>query len=131
MWDLIYTLLIGAASSIIITFLTLRLMTEKVIIPALDKKFGSIDKLTKQTLTSLGEKSIEVRQNKAIEKAVAGDIFNNMPEIKAVIQLLSPETLELLEKNPEMTLQLLTKYKPLLDQFFGQSTKQQQQTYDI
>lgn len=130
LWDIILIGLITAVMSIAVTFLMNRLLTQKILMPQIDKKLESLNKIGGAVNKIFSEKGVDVRQFKSLEKSVAKDIFEQFPEFKIVLGLLSPETLEKIEANPEMALQLLTRYKPLIDQFLGQK-QQQQATFDL
>lgn len=68
-------------------------------------------------MTALGQRSIDVRQEKALEKAITGDILDQFPEVVMLLNQLSPETADMVRKNPQMALNLIQRYKPLIDKF--------------
>jgi len=68
-------------------------------------------------MSALAAKSGDVRAEKALEKAVAGDILDQFPEIVMLLNQLSPETADMVRKNPQMALNLIQRYKPLIDKF--------------
>jgi len=64
-----------------------------------------------------GNKSVEVQAAKKIEKAVAGDILAKYPEITMLLEQLSPETAELVKKNPQLAVTLIQRYQPLIEKY--------------
>jgi len=86
-------------------------------------KFSDAQKAIKQGFTSMQAAGVDVRNAKRIEKSVANDLLNaQLPGIKALLGFLSPETLDLIEANPELVLNLVEKYKPLLEKYIPQLT---------
>ena len=73
-------------------------------------------------MSALGVKSGDVRAEKALEKAVAGDILDQFPEVVMLLNQLSPETADMVRKNPQMALNLIQRYKPLIDKFLPMLT---------
>jgi len=73
-------------------------------------------------MSALGVKSGDVRAEKALEKAVAGDILNQFPEVMMLLNQLSPETADMVRKNPQMAMNLIQRYKPIIDKFLPMIT---------
>lgn len=73
-------------------------------------------------MSALGAKSGDVRAERALEKAVAGDILDQFPEVVVLLNQLSPETADMVRKNPQMALNLIQRYKPLIDKFLPMLT---------
>ena len=73
-------------------------------------------------MSALGVKSGDVRAERALEKAVTGDILDQFPEVVMLLNQLSPETAEMVRKNPQMALNLIQRYKPLIDKFLPMLT---------
>lgn len=81
-------------------------------------QYGAAEAAIKKGMSALGNAGADARRVKQVEKAVTNDLISaQMPEIKALLGFISPETLELLEANPEIALGLIEKYKPLIDKF--------------
>lgn len=81
-------------------------------------KYGAAEAAIKKGMSALGLAGVDARKVKQVEKAVTNDLINaQMPEIKALLGFISPETLELIEANPEIALGLIEKYKPMIDKF--------------
>ena len=82
-----------------------------------------------------GVKGQETKQVKAIEKAVAGDILAKYPELTMLLDQLSPETAELIKKNPQLAVTLIQRYQPLIEKYLpmitGQGEKGSKTEYDL
>ena len=77
-----------------------------------------------QKMTEMNIKGMEAKQTKALERKIANDLLNvNAPEIKAVLQYFSPDTLKYIESNPEVAMAVIQRFKPLLDKFMGAGQK--------
>ena len=82
-----------------------------------------------------GDKSGEVRSAKNLEKAVAGDILAKYPELTMLLEQLSPETAELIKKNPQLAVTLIQRYQPIIEKYLpmitGQGEKASKTEYDL
>ena len=77
------------------------------------------DPMSKRAMSILGQKSGDVRHNKAAENALATGILNNMaPEIQLILDRIAPNFIE--EYGPDTALALAAKYGPLIQQFLPQ-----------
>jgi hypothetical protein len=101
---------------------------KSVFAPTMKKAFGQ-----------LSEKGVEAREVKRVEKMVAKDMkdfaMQQNPEVALVLSALRGETMEALEENPQIAMQLIGKYRPLLEQFLPQlkegQAAQKQLRYDL
>ena len=123
------SILVPGVISVIVTFIMMRLVVAKSVIPLLDQRFGAADEAIKKGMSAMGVKSGDVRAVKSMEKKVARDIWDNLPEIKGILGMLSQDTLDQIEENPEIAVQLIERYKPLIDKLFG--SQQTSQQYDL
>jgi len=82
-----------------------------------------------------GDKSGEVRSAKNLEKAVARDILAKYPELTMLLEQLSPETAELIKKNPQLAVTLIQRYQPIIEKYLpmitGQGEKASKTEYDL
>jgi len=62
----------------------------------------------------LGSASASAAQTKAAEGYIAEDIIEAYPEVKGLLGLLSPRTVQYFEENPETLIQLATRWGPKL-----------------
>jgi hypothetical protein len=79
------------------------------------KMIQKYEPIVERTMSMLGQKSGQVRAVNTAEKMLMNDIINNeFPELKMILEKLSPETAEYLEQNPHVIPVLLERYLPLL-----------------
>jgi len=82
-----------------------------------------------------GEKSVETHAIKKMEKAVAGDILAKYPELQMLLEQLSPETAELVKKNPQLAVTLIQRYQPIIEKYIpmltGQDKAKKTTEYDL
>ena len=123
------SVLVPSVISVIVTFVMMRLVVTKSVIPLLEEKFKDADLAVKKGLSAMGQKSGDVRAAKSMEKKISRDIWDNLPEIKGILGMLSQDTLDQIEENPEVAIQLIERYKPLIDKLFG--SQQTAQQYDL
>ena len=113
------------AASLCSTFVSMFYMKK-----AFEKSFIQLQENVKtlpqvQKMGEMREKATDRIQQKALEKRIASDLLNvNAPEIKAVLQYFSPDTLKYIESNPDVAMAVIQRFKPLLDQFLGAGQKQ-------
>ena len=88
---------------------------------------GIAEDVMKKSMSALGTKSGQVRLEKSVEKAVAGDLMKSQaPELEFILQLLSPDTRELIEDNPEAALKIAQRLG-----LFNLGGAQKQTEYDL
>ena len=113
-WVILRSYLVPLIVNTLVTITILGFVYIKRIQPLLENAeevFKNADKVIKTGMSAMGTKSGIVRGDKAMEKAVAGDILaSKMPEIKAFLELASPDTLEMFEENPDGLLKIVQKY---------------------
>lgn len=114
---------INVAINLILTGLVLYISTKRLIIPVmeavLEEKLQDTRNMMKAAASALGNKSVEAREIKKMEKAMVGDIMEQYPELEIALEYFSPETAEMIKRHPQRALTLLTRYKPLVDQILG------------
>jgi len=88
------------------------------------------DKAIKTGMSAMGSKSGQVRLEKSIEKAVAGDLMTaQVPELELLLGLLSPDTRELVQNNPEAVLAIAQRLGLL--KLGGQQQQADDEVYDV
>jgi len=101
--------------------------------PLFDKltaKLAEAERAVKTGMSAMGAKSGQVRLDATVEKAVASDMLNaQLPEAEFFLNLLSADTRELVEDNPEAILRLVAKYFP--DKLRNVGQQQPQVQYDL
>ena len=65
------------------------------------------------------------------QKLIMGDLLNQFPEIKMVLEHFSPETVEWLEDNPMAALRLIQRYMPFIQQFMGLTKGKKAEEYNV
>jgi len=87
----------------------------------------------KTGMSAMGKRSVEVRQERALERDIASDLMDSYPEIQALLEYLSPDLAEQVTENPEAALRVIERYEPLLARL-GINLKgapQEQKTWDF
>ena len=88
---------------------------------------GMAEDVMKKSMSALGTKSGQVRLEKSIEKAVAGDLMKaQIPELELLLSLLSPDNRDLVEDNPEAVLAIAKRLG-----FLNLGGAQKQPEYDL
>lgn len=92
-----------------------------------------IEGVVSRGMSALGQASGDRGSQKALEKAITGEVLDQYPEVMALLQHFSPETVDMIKKNPGMALSLIERYRPLLEKFLpGLTGKAGAQTqYDL
>ena len=65
------------------------------------------------------------------QKLIMGDLLNQFPEVKMVLEHFSPETVEWLEDNPMAALRLIQRYLPFIQQFMGLTKSKKVEEYNV
>lgn len=92
---------------------------------------ASIEAAVKKAMTAMGAKSVEVRQDKALEKMISADLLEQFPEVEMILGLVSPKTAEALQENPEQALRIIERYKDFIPLLSGKTPGQAQIEYDL
>lgn len=91
-----------------------------------------LDAAVKTAMSAMGTKSGQVRQTNQLEKDIAGDLMDQLPEVEMILELLSPDTANSIRENPEKALRLLERYKDFIPLFTGAAgPKKQEIVYDL
>jgi len=108
--------------SLIITAVTMLIIMKKVIAPGLigifEEKYATADSAMKKGFSAMGLKSVQIKKEKVMAEKVGHIVLDEYPEILAVAEKISPDLVELIEKDPETALRLVDRYLPLLKKFF-------------
>ena len=124
MFETIINVLIICASVLISVGISIFYM-KKAVESSFNQLNSNLKELPRvQQMDEMRQKSIDSRQQKALERKIANDLLNvNAPEIKAILQYFSPDTLKYIEDNPQVAMAVIQRFKPLLDQFMGAGQK--------
>jgi len=124
MFETIVNVLIICASVLISVGISIFYM-KKAVESSFNQLNSNLKELPRvQQMDEMRQKSIDSRQQKALERKIANDLLNvNAPEIKAILQYFSPDTLKYIEDNPQVAMAVIQRFKPLLDQFMGAGQK--------
>ena len=125
--DIMYvvsSLLVPALVAAVSSFLTVGWVYQYRMKPLMDQASLAI----KRGMGALGDKSGQVRLERGIEKAVAKDMMTaQVPELELVMGMLSPETRELVESNPEAVMAIAQR----LGLFKGRAGEAARSQYDL
>jgi len=113
---------VSALLSLIVTVVTMIVAMKKIIEPGLvalfDEKYATAEGAIKKGFSALGQRSVQVRKEKAMSKEITEHVLEEYPEILAVAERISPDLVEMIEEDPETALRLVDRYLPLLKKFF-------------
>ena len=88
--------------------------------------------IIKQYMTKLGVGGHETIKTNKAEQMVMNDIMGSqMPEIQVLKSILSGETLEYLEENPQVLVSLYMKYEPLIKDIMGKRKGTEKRNYSV
>ena len=93
-----------------------------LLLAVIEDKYADAKQAISRGMSAMGQKSGEVRQEKALENAVFSDILDEYPEIKLGLEILSPDTAAMIEENPAMAAKLLVRWGPLIKEIIPQIT---------
>ena len=86
------------------------------------------DLAIKRGMGALGDKSGQVRLERNVERAVSKDLMTaQVPELELIMGMLSPETRELVEQNPQAVMALAQR----LGLFKGRAGEAAKPQYDL
>jgi len=96
-----------------------------------NKLLRSFTPIIRNVMSNLGKASAEQREVKQVEREIIDDIKQNIPnmfpelEVLGSMGLISEETLEKIQNNPQVIPILVQRYAPLIKMFIG-AIKQKQ-----
>jgi len=111
--------LINVILTVIVVFVLIRKVAVPVLTAIIEEKLEDTQKMMKAAASAMGNKSVESREMKKMEKMMVTDIMEQYPEIEMALEYFSPDTADMIRKHPQRALTLLTRYKPLIDQVLG------------
>jgi len=115
-WSVVASVLVSMFSVLILVVVA----TKKVIVPTLlavfDEKYASAEKAISSGMKALGDKGVDAKKAKKLEKAVFGDILDNYPEILIILDQVSPDTAEMIRDNPLMAAKMWARWGPTIQQ---------------
>lgn len=117
------SVLINVIFTVIVVFVLIRKVATPVLTAVIEEKLKDSQNMMKAAASALGNKSVESREMKKMEKMMVGDIMEQYPEIEMALEYFSPDTADLIRKHPQRALTLLTRYKPIIDQILGRDTE--------
>ena len=118
--------IINVIFTVIVVFVLIRKVAVPVLTQLIVDKTEETQNMMKAAASALGNKSVEAREMKKMEKMMVGDIMEQYPEIEMALEYFSPDTADLIRKHPQRALTLLTRYKPIIDQILGREGAQKQ-----
>lgn len=120
------SVLINVIFTVIVVYLLIRRVAVPILTAIIEEKLEDTQKMMKAAASAMGNKSVEAREMKKMEKMMVGDIMEQYPEIEMALEYFSPDTADLIRKHPQRALTLLTRYKPIVDQILGREGAQKQ-----
>ena len=103
MWFIVGSLLVPAVVGAVFSFLAVGWIYQYRMKPLMEVA----EKAIKQGMSAMGTKSGQVRLEAGIERAVSKDLMTaQLPELELIMGMLSPETRELVEQNPQAVMAL-------------------------
>ena len=109
--------------NLIFTIIVVLVLIKRVALPLftaiIEEKLQDSKNMMSAAASALGNKSVEARELKKMEKMMVGDIMEQYPEIEIALEYFSPETADMIRKHPARALTLLNRYKPIIDQVLG------------
>ena len=128
-WLFARSFLVPLAVNALVTLLLVGWVYTYRMVPLFDlvqEKIEVAEKAIKTGMSAMGQKSGQVRLDASVEGAVAKDMLNaQLPEAEFFLSLLSADTRELVEDNPEAVLRLAAKYFPAQLKGMGQAQTEQ------
>jgi hypothetical protein len=118
--------IINVIFTVIVVFVLIRKVAVPVLTALIEDKTEETQNMMKAAASALGNKSVEAREMKKMEKMMVGDIMEQYPEIEMALEYFSPDTADLIRKHPQRALTLLTRYKPIIDQILGREGAQKE-----
>ena len=130
--------IISGAAGIFISykvFKAMQTLPQQLITNTIEEVKETFSPTVSKAFSQLSEKGVEAKEFKRLEQMVGEDIkeyaISQNPEIALMLGAIRGEATEILEEHPEYLLQLLTKYKPLIEQFAGQLTGNRERSQHI
>jgi len=125
---------IPIALSLITTAATMIIVSKQYLVPLMigiiDEKTKDTQNMMKAAASTMGNKSVEAREIKKMEKMMTGDIMEQYPELEIALEYFSPETAEMIKKHPDRALTLIARYKPILEQILGGDIEAKKNPWD-
>jgi len=128
--------LVPLAFNALITFMMVGWVYMYRMKPIIDKANAAIEvgsEAVKSGMSAMGQKSGQVRNQKAFDSEIAGGIVDQYPELEMVLEMLSPDLMDKVRENPAMALNFLQRYGPMLGINLGKggAPAADTETYDL
>ena len=117
--------IINVIFTVIVVFVLIQKVATPVLTAIIEEKMEDTQNMMKAAASALGNKSVESREMKKMEKMMVSDIMDQYPEIEMALEYFSPDTADMIRKHPQRALTLLTRYKPLIDQILNRDPSKQ------
>jgi len=121
MSDLRQTLVLFSLSLVLSVVINL-VLHKKRVQPTLDEinaMLPAAERALKTGMSALGQKSADLKLEKRIEGMLYDSLIDQYPEIKMILEQLSPELLEEIEQNPRVLQGLMERWAPMIKQLTG------------